>query len=127
MAKKLNKDSVRYLKKKLDAVFSKYIRQRDKGICITCGVKKDPKQMQAGHYVPRQYNNTRFDECNVHCQCFACNCMMAGNLDEYALALKEKYHEHVLEELHAKKHTMKRWKPDELKELIKHYTKLVDK
>lgn len=54
--------------KKAWTIFSKYVRFiRDKGVCYTCGVKKDPKDMDAGHY--KHSDCLDFDEMNVHCQC----------------------------------------------------------
>ena len=66
------------LKKELDAVFSKYIRLRyaDKlGYCrcATCGVKKHWKELQCGHFVPRNYLNTRWLIQNCMPQCVGCN------------------------------------------------------
>ncbi len=61
--------------------FSLYIRLRDadnKGIitCITCGAKhfwKGTNQVNAGHFMSRKHNATKYDEMNVHGQCVACN------------------------------------------------------
>lgn len=115
--------SVRQLKKLADKVFSQYIRQRDAGICFTCGIRKEPKYQQCGHYVPRQHNSTRYDETNNHCQCMRCNVFLRGNMDEYAIRLKRKYGSKILEELNKKKHQIKQFKVDELEKLIEKYSK----
>lgn len=87
------------LKKELDQIFSRYIRYRDKGQCFTCSKKDDPKYMQNGHFNPRQYLDTRYDERNNNCQCYACNMLYGGNPATYALRLKQKYGDNIIEEL----------------------------
>jgi len=47
--------SINELKKALWTVFSKWIRQRDKFICYTCGKPGN----HAGHYVPQSKGNAR--------------------------------------------------------------------
>jgi len=115
--------TISQLKKKLDAVFSKYIRQRDAGICYTCGNKKEPKYQQNGHYISRQHNSTRFDEENCHCQCVACNVFKKGNMDEYALRLQRQYGSGILKKLNKKKWQTKQFTVQELEEMIEYYTK----
>ena len=50
--------------KKLDAIFSIYIRRRyainDIAECFTCGKKMHWKDAQCGHHCKRQYMSTRF-------------------------------------------------------------------
>lgn len=91
------------LKKELDAIFSKYIRQRDKGKCYTCPRKDEPKNMQAGHFVPRQYLAVRYDEVNVHCQCYACNMLYHGQPSSYAYRLERDYGKGTVEMLEGKR------------------------
>lgn len=91
------------LKKELDAVFSRYIRARDKFVCFTCGHKMEMRNSQAGHFVPRQYLSTRFDETNVHCQCFACNMYYGGQPSIYATKLEKKYGKGKVAELEKKR------------------------
>ena len=118
---KIKSESVSSLKKKLDAVFSRFIRIRDKGVCFTCGIQKDIKEMQAGHYISRSHNNTRYDEQNVHCQCVGCNIFKSGNMPAYALKLMEVYGPNILGVLEAKRRSIKQWTKDELKALIEKY------
>ena len=66
------------LKKKLDKVFSEFIRRRNADHlgfinCFTCGVKKHWKEQQAGHFQSRSHHSTRWDEVNVQVQCIKCN------------------------------------------------------
>lgn len=86
-------------KKELDQIFSRYIRYRDQGQCFTCPKKDDPKHMQCGHFNPRQYLTTRYDERNNNCQCYACNMLYGGQPATYATRLKAKYGPDVVEEL----------------------------
>ena len=80
-----------WYKKELDRIFSIYIRNRDEGQCFTCPKKDDPKKMQNGHFVPRQYLAVRWDEINCNCQCYACNLLYGGQGATYAIRLAEKY------------------------------------
>lgn len=115
------KTSVATLKKVLDQVFSQYIRQRDKGICVTCGKRDDWRNMQNGHYVSRQFNATRYDERNCNCQCPACNVFKSGNMDEYTLFIIRKYGVEMPEELNQLKNTVKQFTSQELQDMINHY------
>ena len=98
------------LKKKLDVIFSKYIRLKHStnGVvkCITCGGLDDWKNCDAGHYISRQHLITRYDERNVFPQCKSCNRFHEGRKDEYALFLIKEFGKNILTELNATK-----WKP----------------
>lgn len=115
--------TVGQLKKKLDAVFSIYIRNRDKGECFTCFKQSEPKHCHAGHYVSRVYNSTRYDERNVHAQCPGCNIFKSGAMDVYALRLEITYGMGILQELNSLKKQSKSFKKYELEELIEYYGK----
>lgn len=80
------------LKKKLDAVFSLYIRHKyaQDGMvrCYTCSVSKPIKEIQNGHFVPRNILATRFLEDNCRPQCVGCNMFQRGRPDEFAAKLE---------------------------------------
>jgi len=82
--------SLSQLKKELDEVFSIFIRRRDSNVssnysqCVTCGVVRDWRELQAGHYRVRQDLATRWDERNVHSQCGACNGFRGGEPEKMA-------------------------------------------
>ena len=118
--KKYSSRPIPKLKKKLDVVFSKYIRVRDRNICFTCGYKRE-KGMQCGHFVPRQYNSTRYSELNNHAQCYVCNMLYGGQPDIYALKLEKKYGEGTVKKLNALRRTTKQFTVNELEEMIKVY------
>lgn len=89
--------------KKLDAVFSKYIRLRDadqEGYCrcSTCGEVHHWTKIQAGHFISRKHYATRWNEDNVHAQCVACNVFRYGEQYKFSLYLGDKLSKELLEE-----------------------------
>ena len=83
------KNGLKKAKAKADRYFSAYIRKRDENKpCITCGKysKKD-----AGHFISRRFEATRFDEKNVHGQCIKCNRFEYGNQYEHGKAIDRLY------------------------------------
>ena len=102
--------------------FSIYIRTRDADwrgycTCISCGVFKHWKEMQAGHFI-HNTNACYFDERNVNAQCPFCNTFKHGNLHYYKRNLELKIGEEAVKELMDTK-----WKPHpftqkELKEVL---------
>jgi hypothetical protein len=113
-------------KKRLHAkawkIFSQYIRQRDKGICFTCGTKKPWKEMHAGHF---KHGRLDFDEMNVHCQCIYCNTYLHGNLGEYGIKLVKKYGLKKVQDLILRANTHLGYSIEELESVIRKYEKLV--
>jgi len=69
------------LKKKLDTLFSIYIRAKYQKSCYTCG--GGGRVLQCGHFVSRMYLPTRWDENNARPQCRMCNCMMNGRAVDF--------------------------------------------
>jgi len=108
-------------KKKLDYLFSKYIRARDNYICFTCGRDCTIKGSQNGHFVPRQYLAVRFDERNNNCQCYACNMLYNGQPSAYAINLKKLYGPNIVEELEAKRQEITKLTPAWYEEKIAYY------
>ncbi len=100
------KRSAAKLKKELDRIFSIFIRKRDGGACYTCPQKKTWKEMQNGHFVPRQYLATRYDEMNCHSQCYACNMLYNGQPSAYAKRLEKEYGQGTVELLESKRKTI---------------------
>jgi len=103
-------------KKKLDRIFSKYIRKRDTkkgyGKCVTCRVIKPYEDLDCGHYISRQHLATRWDEYNCAIQCRKCNRFMGGEQDEFAVYLMDKYGKDIIHELNKSK-----WTPIKLDDL----------
>jgi len=85
------KSTRKSLIKKLDKVFSEYIRRRSadqKGYveCFTCGKKDHWKKMQCGHFQSRKHYSTRWNEDNCQVQCVGCNMFKSG--EQYKFGLK---------------------------------------
>jgi len=119
--------SISKLKKELDAIFSKYIRSRDNGQCYTCTKKDEPKYMQNGHFVPRQYLSVRYDEINCHCQCYACNMLYNGQPSRYAQRLRHDYGDDTIDKLEQKRHETLKLYPQDYLDMIEIYkTKLLE-
>jgi hypothetical protein len=68
------------LKGMLWYVFSRWVRRRDNGMCIACGLPKTYEELQAGHFAPVGGNDLElcFDELNVNGECETCNADFEG-------------------------------------------------
>jgi hypothetical protein len=130
----MKKVSVSKYKKKLDGLFSLFIRLRGADIngytsCFTCGVKKHYKELQCGHFVPRQYLSVRYSEINCQTQCYACNMLYNGQPSAFALRLTAKYGDGIVAELEGKRKEITKYFPYELKieeykEKLKEYNQI---
>jgi hypothetical protein len=121
--------SLPQLKKELQVVFNKYIRQRDEGLpCISCG--NYISNCQAGHYFSvKGYDGLRFDEDNVHAECEYDNCFNESHLIGYGINLKarigeDKYNA-LLERAADYKRIGYKFSRTELIEKIAYYKKLI--
>ena len=83
--------SLSKLKKQLDKIFSLYIRTKysKNGLvkCYTCSVTKPIKEIQNGHWIPRNVLGSRFSEENCRPQCVGCNMFNKGRPDVFAVNL----------------------------------------
>lgn len=113
--------------RRLDELFSKYIRERDSvdGVfrCISCGRVLPYEQADCGHFIHRSLLATRWDETNCNAQCIDCNRFKNGNPDGYREGLKLKYGEHIIDELTQKSHTIAIITTADIKEKIKKYSR----
>jgi len=94
--KKKKPESITSLKKKLDTIFSLYIRLRnadENGTieCFTSGQLMHYKKAHAGHYISRRHLSTRWDETNVQAQSVKENIFNQGNAPVYAIKLDERF------------------------------------
>jgi hypothetical protein len=125
-AKKKNKAKIEfrksdktYLTRQAQYWVNKYVRLRDKGVCISCG--NSTRKMDAGHYRPQGRNSAlRFDEKNIHCQCVLCNQYKSGNLVAYRKNLIIKIGLKAVEELEGN-NLPKKWSAEELRGIISEY------
>lgn len=118
------------LKKELDRVFSIYVRQKyadENGnvACYTCGKVMHWKQIQAGHFVSRQYLATRWNEDNVKPQCVGDNIFGNGKPLDFEEHLKEELGEEYVEEMKKSRHQVLKLDRHWYAEQIERYKKLL--
>lgn len=94
-------------KKRADKYFSLYIRQRDadhRGLvkCCTSGKILHWKDVDAGHYISRRFEATRYDERNCHAQSKQENRFYNGNQLQHQKYIINRYGADVAEELFIK-------------------------
>jgi hypothetical protein len=128
MAKKLTRSK---LVKKLDAVFSQYIRLKDadefgNATCFTCGKIDHWKKLQNGHFQSRKHYSTRWLELNCQVQCAGCNVFRYGEQFLFSKNLDIKYGDGTAEELYFKAKETIKLADFELEEMILKYKDLVD-
>lgn len=121
------RQNISTLKAKAWRIFSEYIRRRDadpQGYCrcVTCGVRAQWHQLQAGHFLRSRSKGILFDERGVHAQCDRCN-RLEGHGDDYWVFMETRYGRDVIEELRELKWQGGSWTQDELKAVIKHFEK----
>lgn len=127
MIRKKRKKSLATLKRELWKVFSIFIRQREMdehgyALCISCGKLEQWEHLQAGHYLPKSLGlSIYFHPKNVWQQCSYCNLNLQGNSHHYAIALKKKFGERIIEELESIQRQPKKYLPWEYEELIAEY------
>lgn len=125
MPKTAKKPTRSKLVKKLDVVFSQYVRlsnadSRGMCKCVTCGKVGHWKTggIQAGHFISRKHYSTRWNEDNVKPQCVACNVYRAGEQYKYSLYLGS----NLSDELYQKSQIITKFTNVELQEMIDYYS-----
>ena len=120
------------LVRKLDQIFSLYVRTRDadkKGYCkcCTCGKKLKIKEIHCGHFMSRRHMATRWDEENCASQCVGCNTFNQGEQYKFALFLNTKYNTDKSSELLQKSRNTVKYSITDLEEMIEHFKTLLEK
>tara|TARA_R100000544_G_scaffold36933_1_gene26414 strand:- start:499 stop:888 length:390 start_codon:yes stop_codon:yes gene_type:complete len=127
MAKKLTRSK---LVKKLDTIFSQYIRLKNSteeiAECFTCGKRDHWKRLQNGHFQSRKHYSTRWDEINCQVQCAGCNVFKYGEQYVFGNKLDQKFGSGTAERLHIKAKQIIKISNPELEDLIKRYKDFVD-
>jgi len=117
--------SISKLKRLADAVFSKWIRNRDSiggyNWCVTCGKKALISELQNGHYWSRMHMGTRYHEKNCHPQCVGDNMFKEGAKPEYTLFLLRKYGDGILQELEREKEKLTKFSRQDYLNIISKY------
>lgn len=126
------KPSRKTLIRKLDKVFSEYIRKRDtdglgNGLCCTCAKKIHYKEGHAGHFMSRRHYATRWDEENVALQCVSCNSFRSGEQYKFALFLNKKYGSDKASELLVKSRETVKYSITDLQEKYEFFKNLLTK
>lgn len=116
--------------KKLDKVFSLYIRQRyaknEIAQCFTCGKKNHWKKLQCGHFQSRKHYSTRWDEINCQVQCAGCNVFKYGEQFIFSKNLDLEYGDGCSEALYYKAKQITKFSTPEIEELITKYNLLIN-
>jgi len=122
MPKTAKKPTRSKLVKKLDVVFSQYIRlssadRRGMCTCVTCGKQYHWKNIQAGHFMSRKHYSTRWDEDNVFAQCVGCNMFKQGEQYKYSIFLGSE----LANELYLKSKETVKFSSQDLQDMIDDY------
>ena len=127
------KSSRKNLIKRLDKIFSEYIRLKhaDKnGIvkCYTCNKKAYWKGegMQNGHFISRRSRILRWREENCKPQCYSCNVMRYGESYIFGVKLNAEYGYNIAEELLIESKKIIKQSDQELLDLINLYQEKVE-
>ncbi len=59
--------------------------------CCTCGVRKNIKELQCGHFMSRRFNSVRYNEMNTAPQCVACNMFRGGEQFKFSQFIEDYY------------------------------------
>lgn len=113
-----------FQKKKAQAIFNAFIRERDKHLpCISCDTIQ--AKWDAGHYKSRgAFPELAFNEDNCHKQCMRCNQHLSGNQAEYRARLIEKIGKEAVLELECYHEPVKRTARDYISIQKKYKNKL---
>jgi len=116
--------------KKLDTIFSIYIRRRyaknDIAECFTCNKQSHWKELQCGHFQSRKHYATRWDETNCQVQCAGCNVFKYGEQYIFGKRLDAKYGKGTAEKLYIKARKMVKLSTEDLFSLINKYEHLTN-
>ncbi len=96
------------LKRNLWREFSLFIKVRDNYTCITCGRQGTGNGMHAGHFVPSAVGGLalRYNEANVHAQCYHCNINLGGWGERYTEVLEKRHGKKYVNDLRKLKYKL---------------------
>lgn len=123
---KAKKTDRQKLIRKLDEVFSLFIRLRDSdknGVCkcITSGEFVHWQACDAGHFITRDNFATRWDEQNVNAQSRQDNRFLSGRQFEHGLAIDKKHGPGTASKLLVKSRGVCNWLDIELEQMYNYY------
>lgn len=119
------------LERKLDKVFSEYIRRRDTldgelGKCITCGKWDHWKNFDCGHFITRARKLTRWNEKNANGQCKYCNRFRDGEQYKHGLSLDKKWGKGTANIMIKLSNETVKWSLHELEVMIEDYKQRIE-
>lgn len=128
-AKRVKKLTGGQLKKRAWKEFSIFIRTEGAdsegfNCCVTCGVRKHWKELQAGHFIRGRLNANLFAEQGCWPQCYSCNVGAQGNVVFYYKWMLSRFGQGVIDDLIAQNVRTRKWLPGELKALWDKYKEL---
>jgi hypothetical protein len=128
--RKKKAESIGVLTKKLDRIFSVYVRLRDTNKnhstkCFTCDKVLHWREIQCGHFQSRRFYSTRFHELNCMPQCYACNIGLSGNQYIFGVNLDKLHGPGTADRMVTLSKEVKKFTSPEMMELISHYEKAV--
>lgn len=97
------------------------------GICITCGKIAHWKELQCGHYFPRNRLGTRFNDDNANLQCPVCNIFKRGNYTAYAAYMYKKFGQQKMEQMEILSRKMVKFTIDDYQTMIKGWQTMMEK
>jgi hypothetical protein len=126
---KKKKPSVSQTKKKVWVQFSIFIRTRGAdsegwNTCVTCGVRKFWRDLQAGHFIRGRLNATLFNETGVWPQCYGCNVGAQGNVVLYYKWMLARFGQGTIDRLIEQNNHTHKWGATELGDLFTRYSSL---
>jgi hypothetical protein len=128
--RKKKAESIGVLTKKLDRIFSVYVRlsgvkKEHSAQCFTCDKVLHWREIQCGHFQSRRFYSTRFHVLNCKPQCYACNIGLSGNQYIFGVNLDKLHGEGTAESMVRASREVKKFTSAEMMELITMYEDLV--
>ena len=116
--------------RKLDAVYSQYIRldksdQYGYCVCVTSGERMFWKDTQNGHFFSRRFYPTRWHDDNCHPQSMRENVFLRGNYINYTRFMIDSYGREFVDDLEKLAKSSIKISTPELREKIEFYQKEV--
>lgn len=123
----MKKKSLSRIKKELWKLTSDFVRKRDCGICFTCGRFAEGSAYHAGHYIPASIGGIelKYDERNIHGQCYHCNINLGGYGVMYHRRMLEIYGKELVEELWRIKNLKSHWLTKDYLKKVEYYKNLL--
>ena len=94
--------------------------------CFTCGVVKNWRSVDAGHFQSRGKYSTRWEESNVKPQCKKCNMYNGGHQYQFGLNLDFHFGKGTAQRLIQMGNQTRRFSDAELEAMIREYRKKLD-